>query len=127
MVVSSSLFHSLMKVRYATTSASLYLHIDDYTGGELAVRHAGQESIFDWSYSGNDTPAAVKWAAFYSDCEHEVYEVTSGHRVTLTYNLFITRGAGHLAGAAPVLDSAQLPLYESLKGALDSPGFLRRG
>lgn len=70
---------------------------------------------------------AIKWAAFYSDCEHEVYEVTRGHRLTLTYNLYVTRGQGHLAGSASMLDSTQLPLYDNLKLALDTPGFLRRG
>ena len=97
------------------------------TGGQLAVRHAQQEIVFDWGSCNGETTAGVKWAAFYSDCEHEVYEVTAGHRVTLTYNLFVTRGAGHLAGATSVLDATQLPLFNSLQGALSSPGFLRRG
>ncbi|KAK5170395.1 uncharacterized protein LTR77_004982 [Saxophila tyrrhenica] len=101
-----------------------------HKGGELAVRNAGKEMIFDWSSSAKSQTAAkakVKWAAFYSDCEHEVYEVTSGHRITLTYNVYVTRGIGHLAGAAAALDSQQLPLYQSLKDAVDNPGFLRRG
>ncbi len=59
---------------------------------------------FDWSSNDKADPE-IKWAAFYSDCEHEVHEVTSGHRVTLTYNLYVTRGLGHLADCAPVLDS----------------------
>lgn len=39
---------------------------------------------FDW---GNNTQS-IQFAAFYSDVEHEVLEVHSGHRVTLTYNLY---------------------------------------
>lgn len=31
----------------------------------------------------------VFWAAFFSDTEHEVEKVTSGHRITLTYNLYV--------------------------------------
>lgn len=96
-------------------------------GGELAVRHAGEEVIFDWSAPNEGRRKSVKWAAFYSDCEHEVFDVTAGSRVTLTYNLFITRGAGHLAGGPSALDATQLPLYDKLLGALDNPGFLRRG
>jgi hypothetical protein len=68
-------------------------------GGQLAVRHAGKEVVFDWSTTGEDQTgkgAKVQWAAFYSDCEHEVYEVTSGHRLTLTYNLFVTRSLGYV-------------------------------
>ena len=47
--------------------------------------------------------------------------------VTLTYNLFVTRGLGHLAGSAQVLNPMQLPLHENLKLALETPGFLLRG
>jgi hypothetical protein len=87
-------------------------------GGQLTVSNAGaagQNVVFDcWSTEDDTAPAEIKRAAFYSDCEHEVHEVTSGHRITLTYNLFLTRGVGHLAGASPALDSTQLPLYQGL-------------
>ena len=49
------------------------------------MAHQGQETICDWSAEKGE---AIKWAAFYSDCEHEVLEVISGHRITLTYNLY---------------------------------------
>jgi hypothetical protein len=106
------------------------------TGASLAVRHLDTEMHFDWSLvnatSKKDTAIAeyrppILWAAFYNDCEHEVYEVASGHRVTLTYNLYIYRGQGYLAGAAPKLNPTQLPLYTDLKYALATPGFLKRG
>ncbi|KAK3353720.1 hypothetical protein B0T25DRAFT_608162 [Lasiosphaeria hispida] len=42
--------------------------------------------LYDWSTSAAGTDA-VHWAAFYSDCEHEVGELSQGHRATLTYNL----------------------------------------
>ncbi|KAF2171374.1 hypothetical protein M409DRAFT_18490 [Zasmidium cellare ATCC 36951] len=122
----------------------------DHEGGQLAVRNADKELVFDWSSSvnkadGKKAGASIKWAAFYSDCEHEVYEVTSGHRITLTYNLFVTRkcsvlkvfitlddsinqgGLGHLAGSPSALEPKHLPLYDTLKTALASPGFLRHG
>jgi hypothetical protein len=101
-----------------------------HQGGHLIVNNTGatsQSVVFDWSTTDDTAPAEIKWAAFYSDCEHEVHEVTSGHRVTLTYNLFLARGLGHLAGASPALNSTQLPLYEGLQTALGNPGFLRRG
>jgi hypothetical protein len=78
---------------------------------------------FDWSGSTKD----VQWAAFYSDCEHEVFEVTSGHRVTLTYNLFVRRGLGELAGHSQMLDVQQLPLYQEVKAALANPEFMSEG
>lgn len=122
-----------------------------HQGGQLAVRNGGKELVFDWSAAAIATdvestgrttraskkakitpapaPSSLQWAAFYSDCEHEVFEVTSGHRITLTYNLYATRGAGHLTGHASsgLLNPKQLPLYDTLKPALDTPGFFVRG
>lgn len=101
-----------------------------HEGGQLIVGNTGeaeQNVVFDWSTIDNTQPAQIKWAAFYSDCHHEVYEVTAGHRITLTYNLFLTRGVGHLAGASPTLDCTRLPLYRSLKVAQENPSFFRRG
>jgi predicted 2-oxoglutarate/Fe(II)-dependent dioxygenase YbiX len=51
----------------------------EFTGGTLVTRHQGREVTFDWSAS-----AATHWAAFFSDVEHEVLPVTSGHQITLT-------------------------------------------
>lgn len=101
----------------------------DHEGGQLAVRNAGNEVLFDWSNSANrkDSTPCIKWAAFYSDCEHEVLEVKSGHRITLTYNLYVTRGLGHLAGAAAALDATTLPLYKTLQTALKQSSFFGKG
>jgi hypothetical protein len=98
------------------------------TGGELVVRHGGKSLVFDWSQSASkESQPAIQWAAFYSDCEHEVLEVTSGHRITLTYNLYVTRGAGLSAGHESALDPTKLPLYDTLKTALECPSFLPGG
>lgn len=90
-----------------------------FSGGELVVRHSGNTVKFDW---GSNT-SAVSYAAFYSDCEHEVLEVTAGHRITLTYNLYVTRGVGLLAGHCPVIDPKMLPLFEHMKKLLDGGSF----
>ncbi|KAK0648706.1 hypothetical protein B0T16DRAFT_408639 [Cercophora newfieldiana] len=84
----------------------------EHTGGALQVRHQGRTVTFDWS--GSDQQA-IRWAAFYSDCEHEVLEVSEGHRVTLTYNLYCVRGNGQLGGSCPTLDPKQLPMYETIR------------
>lgn len=82
---------------------------------------------FDWS-TRPDTEPSVQWSAFYSDCEHEVFPVTAGHRITLTYNLFASRGAGKLAGGQNISANPKtLPLYQSLQDALASPSFMRKG
>lgn len=74
--------------RGATQFGSLVVCLPyPHQGGQLRMAHQGQETICDWSAKKGE---AIKWAAFYSDCEHEVLEVISGHRITLTYNLYGT-------------------------------------
>ncbi|KAK2059176.1 oxidoreductase [Colletotrichum caudatum] len=90
-----------------------------HEGGHLQVRHKGLEVTFDWSTNQEKVNYdSIRWAAFYSDCEHEVLEVTSGHRLTLTYNLYAVRGAGRLTGVSPTLNPASLPLFKALKETL---------
>lgn len=81
------------------------------------MRHAGHIITYDWSTSKNRTDA-VHWAAFYSDCEHEVKKLTEGHRVTLTYNLYYAPGVGDLAKHAPAMNVTTLPLYGKVHIAL---------
>lgn len=63
----------------------------------------------------NQAHPSIKWAAFYSDCEHRVLEVTEGHRLTLTYNLYVVQGNGFLGRNSPVLDPVTLPLYRQIR------------
>src|SRR5262249_18266018 len=55
----------------------------NYAGGELMVGRGE-----DWKAYGKPT-RALSLVAFYADCQHEVLKVTSGHRITLTYNLLL--------------------------------------
>lgn len=60
-----------------------------HEGGELLLRHRGRELVFNGQALIDDAPAAsVAYVAFFSDVEHEVARVTSGYRVTVTYNLY---------------------------------------
>ncbi|KAF8479494.1 hypothetical protein DFH94DRAFT_743949, partial [Russula ochroleuca] len=64
-----------------------------HEGKTLLLRHRGQEWIFD----SDQAPAAkcqpsIGYVAFFSDVEHEVALVTSGHRITSTYNLYFDDG-----------------------------------
>ncbi len=61
-----------------------------HTGGNLLVRHAGEEVRLDLCPQES---AEVRYAAFFADCEHEVEPVTSGYRVCLVYNLIRNSGA----------------------------------
>ncbi|KAI0077134.1 hypothetical protein K474DRAFT_1707573 [Panus rudis PR-1116 ss-1] len=61
-----------------------------HEGGALILRDKGEEWCFDSAEllkNGANDPR-IAYVAFYSDIEHEVAEVISGHRVTLTYNLY---------------------------------------
>ncbi|KAH6644873.1 hypothetical protein C7974DRAFT_440487 [Boeremia exigua] len=93
-----------------------------HQGGQLVVRHQGLSTTFDWSKDSSN----LQWAAFYSDCEHEVSQVTSGYRLTLTYNLFLRRSVGHNAGTNAV-DASQLPVYKEVQAALANPSFFPNG
>lgn len=94
-----------------------------HEGGQLAVRHGGNEVVYDWAAGAEPK---IQWAAFYSDCEHEVMQVTSGHRITLTYNLFVT-DAGHMATAGHSYRLETLPLYPKMKAMYSDPDFLPKG
>lgn len=99
-----------------------------HRGGALEVRHKGKTVAFDWGTLESDSEkSTIKWAAFYSDCEHEVLEVTEGHRLTLTYNLHVVRGNGFLGGYSPALDPATLPLYKTIRDLVQDATLWKEG
>jgi hypothetical protein len=94
-----------------------------HKGGQLVVRHQGYSTVFDWA---NNSPN-IQWAAFYGDCKHEVKQVVSGHRVTLTYNLYWRRGVGEMCGFNTTLNIKELPAYREMVKALSNPLFFAEG
>jgi len=86
-------------------------------------------SVFDWSTSSSSSEDrnAVRWCAFYSDCEHEVLPVTAGHRITITYNLYISEHVGGILQRNPTADPSSYPLFEGAKKMLEMPGFMSEG
>lgn len=60
-----------------------------HSGGSLVLRQDGEEWTFDSAaiLAGCSRPS-IAYIAFYSDVEHEVLPVTSGYRITVTYNLY---------------------------------------
>jgi len=60
-----------------------------HKGGALILRHDGQEYTFDSAFELSRVENSIGYVAFYSDVEHEVNIVESGHRVSLTYNLYV--------------------------------------
>jgi hypothetical protein len=66
-----------------------------HEGGALFLRHRGHEWIFDsgQALAALDRPS-IGYVAFLNDIEQDVAPVTSGHRVTLTYNLYFDDDGG---------------------------------
>ncbi|KAK3328729.1 hypothetical protein B0H66DRAFT_532 [Apodospora peruviana] len=99
-----------------------------HKGGQLAVRHGGREVVFDWAAAQNAKPATIQWAAFFSDCEHEVLEVTEGHRLTLAYNLFwVSDGPTSKTDNLNILEPESLHFFGALQKLLACPSFLPNG
>jgi hypothetical protein len=81
--------------------------------------------IFDWA---SKSSSSIQWAAFFSDCEHEVLEVTEGHRLTLTYNLYwFNGGPSMMANELDALNPTFLPFFEALEDLYRCPEFLPKG
>ena len=57
-----------------------------HEGGIIHLRRKDDEWTFDSSTPSN-TPSII-YIAFYNAVEHELSPVTSGYRVSLTYNLY---------------------------------------
>lgn len=81
-----------------------------HKGGELFVRHNGQDRCYNLD-PGRLT-AKCQWAAFYTDVEHEIKEITSGHRITLIYHLYSAKKSKLVA---PVSGVDSHPIIQSLK------------
>lgn len=95
-----------------------------HEGGQLRVAHQGLETIFDW---GQKEANKIQWAAFYSDCEHEVLEVKSGHRITLTYNLYVRERLGGVMRQNTSVNLKQYALSNKFIDALKAPDFMTKG
>ncbi|KAH7320592.1 hypothetical protein B0I35DRAFT_197903 [Stachybotrys elegans] len=97
-----------------------------HSGGVLEVRHDGKVAEFDWSTNSSHS-GDIQWAAFYSDCEHEVMSVTQGHRVTLTYNLYY-KSVNRSWPAVPLpIDGTKTPFYQTMRNIMQLPVFLKEG
>ena len=89
----------------------------EYDGGQLRVKHAKKEHIFD--FSGLKGSTGFHYAALYADCQHELCTVTRGHRLCLMYNLIHT-GPGY--SPAPTDNTLLVKrAVEAMKGWIEHP------
>jgi len=100
-----------------------------HKGGELVLRHKGREWTFDADSLTSSQPSpSVAYVAFYSDIEHEVLKVSSGCRVTVTYNLYLAGPTLNKQVPSVVPDLRDISnLQSTLQRLLKSPEFLPDG
>lgn len=80
-----------------------------HTGGNLLLRHRNRSFDFNASSLLESAPSSsVAYVAFYSDVQHEVLEVTSGARITITFNLYYDPSR-----APPVMPAKRIPIPEN--------------
>ena len=95
-----------------------------HKGGELCVNHDGLQHVFDFSQHSGDT-SRVQWAAFYSDCIHEVKPVLEGNRVTVTYNITLQNPEHHkrryFQRSRESKDHSEVSLGEHFETSAESP------
>ena len=97
-----------------------------FRGGQLVTKHGGKKISFDWSATSDYPPCKLKWAAFYSDVEHEILPVTEGHRVTMTFNLYSVELATAISKDL-IVDYTSSPFYHELRSAIRNPAFMKEG
>ena len=93
-----------------------------HKGGELCVNHDGLQHVFDFSQHSGDR-GRIQWAAFYSDCLHEVKPVLDGHRVTVTYKITLPNWLSHKRRSDRSLQrfDEEAPLEECFETSTESP------
>ena len=106
-----------------------------HEGGALFLRHHGHE----WTFDSAKALAAINqptigYVAFFSDIEHEVAPVTSGHRITLTYNLYFDDDSGPVSKndtvskhLIPPQSPNQQVFSETFQALLGNPEFMADG
>lgn len=100
-----------------------------HTGGALIVRHDNDEHRFNWGAESEDK---TQWGAFYCNCEREIIPVETGHRITMTYNLFAVKSSSSdsgpcLSGFASKAAVLFAKSIDSLRNALASKDFMPKG
>ena len=98
----------------------------------MLVRHNGQEWSFDPSSSLEFTTARttkISYVVLLNGVEHEITPVTSGHRVTLTYNLYrnVNAPAQDLAEDPFSVPNHGRAFRESFEALLENPEFFPYG
>ncbi|PIL34916.1 hypothetical protein GSI_02703 [Ganoderma sinense ZZ0214-1] len=105
-----------------------------HEGGALKLRAAGRHEgeTLEWTFDSSSLLAqqehpSIAYVAFFSDVEHEVMPVISGHRVTITYNLYYPTNESAPSTELNQISTNEQSFQEALKAALRDPSFLPTG
>ncbi|KAI0747530.1 hypothetical protein C8Q74DRAFT_1222904 [Fomes fomentarius] len=116
-----------------------------HEGGALKIRYANDTQREaeepdaqrpEWTFDSGSLLAActqpsIAYVAFFSDVEHEVLPVLSGHRITITYNLYWTTSSETSANPPTFIprpiSTAEDGLRETTRKLLNDPTFLPDG
>lgn len=90
----------------------------NFTGGELVVRHQSRKKV--WPLADLVKQPALTWVFLYSDLEHQALPVTSGTRLTVTYDVFTVQ-PGHEG------DASTGTLTAAVNSALADHEFMTKG
>ncbi|CAL1709142.1 unnamed protein product [Somion occarium] len=97
-----------------------------HEGGSLIIRDGDSEWCFDSARAVNDTKEPeIGYVIFYSDVEHEVAEVISGYRVTITYILYFEPPMAATTHTGLAVHGTKL--RGAFRGLLADPAFLPNG
>ncbi|KAI9331731.1 hypothetical protein BDR26DRAFT_662449 [Obelidium mucronatum] len=113
-----------------------------FEGGVLTVRRGelspslkwenlDSSKSFDWGASTEAKDSTnthlIQWAAFFSDCPHEISPIVSGTRITLTYNLFKRNPAEKVLLDAEMSLPRDCTLLTKFKTHLSEQSFFEHG
>ena len=99
-----------------------------HEGGSLVIRRNGEEWTFDSSKAINSQshPHAA-FVAFVNDVEYEVMPVTSGYRITLTYNLYLKKKNNANVAAVAEFGQTETQIKNALDDLLKDTAFFPDG
>lgn len=104
-----------------------------YYGGGLQVKHGGPEVDFRWGTSYHEykekglVPSTeIQWAFLYGDCEHRVWSVDHGARLTVAFDVFTVPDSER--DDVEETTNRSEDIYQALQIALaDREGFAKEG
>lgn len=95
--------------------------------GQLKLTQGGVVQKFDWGadISRQPQPSEIHWVGFFGDVEHQIEEVGSGARVTLTY--LLRRADPSLPSRTLAAKDVAPAIQEAWRGLLADASFLPKG